>query len=86
MDQKETGQKMELRTVVTWIVVLGTLLIIAGVGLIYLGAVAKALPTGFGVLSTVDPTVREIILIIVLAVIAVIAWAVLPKSRRRGGS
>ncbi len=79
-------QKMPLRTVVTWVVVLGVVIIALGVGLVYLGAVAKALPTGFGVLSNVDPLMRMVILIVVLAIIGVGAWVVMPKHKADGGS
>jgi amino acid permease len=76
----EERRRMDLRTVITWIVVLAVVLVVAGVGLVYLGAVAKALPTGFGVLSNIDPLVRTLILIVVLAVIAVVAWVLMPKG------
>jgi amino acid permease len=78
--------KMELKTVALWIVVLGVIIGVIGVGLVYLGAVAKALPTGFGVLSNVDPIVRMIILIAILAVIAVLAWLAMPKGKSRSGT
>jgi amino acid permease len=76
----EEPRRMDLRTVITWILVVAVVVVIAGVGLVYLGAVAKALPTGFGVLSNVDPMIRTLILIVVLAVIAVGAWLLMPKG------
>ncbi len=72
---------MSGRTVVIWVVLLGVLMIGLGVGLVYLGAVAQALPSGFGVLSNVSPMARMIILIAVLAVIAIGAWIALRRTR-----
>jgi hypothetical protein len=72
---------MQLRTVVTWIVVIGVVMIVAGVGLLYLGAVAKVLPKGLGLFANLPDLVQAVIWIVVLAVIAVGAWVLMPKSR-----
>jgi hypothetical protein len=72
---------MSLRTVVVWIVVIAVIMIAAGVGLLYLGAVAKVLPKGLGLFATLPDLVQAVIWIVVLAVIAVGAWVLMPKAR-----
>lgn len=79
------NKKMPLSTVVTWVVVLGVVIIALGVGLVYLGAVAKALPTGFGVMANVDPLMRMVILIVILAIIGIVAWVLMPKRTSESG-
>jgi hypothetical protein len=74
-------EELELKTVVLWVVVLATVIAAAAIGLVYLAVVAQVLPSGFGVLSTVDPTLRMVILIAVLAAIAVGAWFALLKAK-----
>jgi hypothetical protein len=72
---------MSLRTVVTWIVVVAVVMIVAGVGLVYLGAVAKVLPKGFGLFANLPDLVQAVIWIVVLAVIAIGAWVLMPKAK-----
>jgi H+/Cl- antiporter ClcA len=74
-------EELELKTVVVWVVVLAVVITAAGIGLVYLGFVAQALPSGFGVLSNVDPTLRMVVLIAILAAIAVGAWLALLKVK-----
>jgi H+/Cl- antiporter ClcA len=74
-------QELELKTVVVWVVVLAVVITAAAIGLVYLGVVAQALPSGFGVLSNVDPTLRMVILIAILGAIAVGAWLALLKVK-----
>jgi biotin transporter BioY len=74
-------QNMSLGTVVMWIVVIAVIMIVAGVGLVYLGAVAKVMPTGLGLFSTLPDLVQAIIWIAVLAVIGIGAWFFYPKEK-----
>jgi hypothetical protein len=74
---------MSLRTVVTWIAVVAVVMIVAGVGLLYLGAVAKVLPKGLGLFANLPDLVQAVIWIVVLAVIAVGAWVLMPKTKSR---
>jgi hypothetical protein len=50
-------------------------------GLLWL-AVNGMLPTAAGIGSSLDPNVRTIGMIVILVVLAAIAWFVLPKGRR----
>lgn len=75
-------QRMSLATTVIWIVVIAVVMIAAGVGLLYLGAVAKVMPKGFGLFSTLPDLVQAVIWIVVLAVIAVGAWLIYPKKKK----
>jgi biotin transporter BioY len=74
-------KKMSLRTVVIWIAVVAVVMIAAGVGLLYLGAVAKVLPKGLGLFANLPDLVQAVIWIVVLAVIAVGAWVLMPKAK-----
>jgi amino acid permease len=81
----ENKQRMSMGTVVMWIVIVAVIMIVAGVGLIYLGAVAKVMPKGFGLFATMPDLQRAAILIVILAVIGAGAWFIYPKEKAGGG-
>jgi len=64
-----------------WIVIVAVIMIAAGVGLVYLGAVAKVMPKGLGLFATLPDLERAAILIIILAVIGAGAWFIYPKEK-----
>lgn len=78
-------QRMSAGTVVTWIIVVAVIMIVAGVGLVYLGAVAKVMPKGLGLFSNLPDLVQAIIWIAVLAVIGLGAWFIYPKEKSGSG-
>ena len=77
-------QRMSTSTVVMWIVIVAVIMIAAGVGLVYLGAVAKVMPKGLGLFATLPDLERAAILIIILAVIGAGAWFIYPKEKAAG--
>jgi hypothetical protein len=70
----------ESKGIVWQVVIISVILIAVASGLLWM-AVRGMLPTAAGIGSTLDPNVRTIGTIIILAVVAVIAWVALPKQR-----
>jgi hypothetical protein len=71
----------ENKGIVGQVVIIGIILIAVAGGLLWL-AVNGMLPTAAGLGSGLDPNVRTIGMIVILAVLAGIAWFVLPKGSR----
>ena len=72
----------ENKGIVGQVVIIGVILIAIAGGLLWM-AVNGMLPTAAGIGSGLDPNVRTIAMIVILAVIAGIAWIALPKGSRR---
>lgn len=72
----------ESKGIVGQVVIISVVLIAIAGGLLWL-AVNGMLPTAAGIGSGLDPNVRTIGMIVVLAIIAGIAWFMLPKGSRR---
>lgn len=72
----------ENKGIVGQVIVIGVILIAVAGGLLWM-AVNGMLPTAAGLGSGLDPNVRTIAMIVILAVIAGVAWMVLPKGSRR---
>jgi hypothetical protein len=71
----------ENKGIVGQVVIIGIILIAIAGGLLWL-AVNGMLPTAAGIGSTLDPNVRTVGIIVILAVLAAVAWFALPKGRR----
>jgi hypothetical protein len=71
----------ENKGIVGQVVIIGVILIAVAGGLLWL-AVNGMLPTAAGIGSGLDPNVRTIGMIVILAVLAAVAWFILPKGRR----
>ncbi len=72
----------ENKGIVGQVIIIGVILIAVAGGLLWM-AVNGMLPTAAGLGSGLDPNTRTIAMIVILAVIAGVAWMVLPKSSRR---
>lgn len=70
----------EDKGIVWQVVTIGAILIALASGLLWLG-VRGMLPTAAGIGSSLDPNIRTIGIIVILAVVALIAWLALPKGR-----
>lgn len=71
----------ENKGIVGQIVVVSIVLLVLASGLLWMG-VNGMLPTAAGIGSELDPNVRTVAIIVILAVIAAGAWFVLPKGSR----
>ena len=71
----------ENKGIVGQVIVIGLVLIAVAGGLLWL-AVNGMLPTAAGIGSSLDPNVRTVGMIVILVVLAAVAWFVLPKGRR----
>jgi sterol desaturase/sphingolipid hydroxylase (fatty acid hydroxylase superfamily) len=71
----------ENKGIVGQIVIVSVVLLALASGLLWL-AVNGMLPTAAGIGSGLDPNVRTLAIIVILALIAAGAWFVLPKSGR----
>jgi hypothetical protein len=71
----------ESKGIVWQVVIIGVILIALASGLLWM-AVRGMLPTAAGIGSTLDPNVRTVGIIVILAVVALLAWLALPKGRR----
>jgi zinc transporter ZupT len=71
----------ENKGIVGQVIIIGVILIAVAGGLLWL-AVNGMLPTAAGIGSSLDPNVRTIGMIVILAVLAAVAWLILPKGRR----
>jgi hypothetical protein len=72
----------ESKGIVGQVIVISVILIAIAGGLLWM-AVNGMLPTAAGLGSGLDPNVRTVGMIVVLAIIAGIAWFMLPKGSRR---
>jgi hypothetical protein len=70
----------ESKGIVTQVIIISVVLIAIAGGLLWL-AVNGMLPTAAGIGSSLDPNVRTIGMIVILGVLAAIAWFALPKGR-----
>jgi hypothetical protein len=71
----------ENKGIVRQVIIIGIVLIAVAGGLLWL-AVNGMLPTAAGIGSSLDPNVRTIGMIVILVVLAAIAWFIMPKGRR----
>ena len=71
----------ESKGLIGQVIVISLILIAIAGGLLWL-AVNGMLPTAAGIGSGLDPNVRTVGMIVILAVIAGIAWFALPKRSR----
>jgi hypothetical protein len=71
----------ENKGIVGQVVIIGVILIAIAGGLLWM-AVNGMLPTAAGIGSGLDPNVRTIGIIVILLVLAGVAWFALPKGRR----
>ncbi len=71
----------ESKGIITQVIIISVILIAIAGGLLWM-AVNGMLPTAAGIGSNLDPNVRTVGMIVALAVLAAIAWFVLPKGRR----
>ena len=71
----------ESKGIVGQVVITGVILIAVAGGLLWM-AVNGMLPTAAGIGSGLDPNVRTVGMIVILAVLAGIAWFALPKGSR----
>lgn len=74
--------EQEGKGIVGTVVIVSVVLVALGGGLVWLGAQGM-LPAAVGIGSGLDPNVRMIGLIVILAIIALVAWKALPKGQRR---
>lgn len=72
----------ENKGIVGQVVIISVVLIAVAGGLLWM-AVNGMLPSAAGLGSGLDPNVRTIAMIVILAVIAGVAWMVMPKGSRR---
>ena len=70
----------ENKGIVAQVIIISVVLIAIAGGLLWL-AVNGMLPTAAGIGSSLDPNVRTIGMIVILGVLAAIAWLALPKGR-----
>jgi hypothetical protein len=70
----------ENKGLITQVIIISVVLIAIAGGLLWL-AVNGMLPTAAGIGSSLDPNVRTIGMIVILGVLAAIAWFALPKGR-----
>jgi zinc transporter ZupT len=72
----------ESKGLIGQVIVISVVLIAIAGGLLWM-AVNGMLPTAAGIGSGLDPNVRTVAMIVILAVIAGVAWVVMPKGSRR---
>jgi hypothetical protein len=70
----------ESKGIITQVIIISVILIAIAGGLLWL-AVNGMLPTAAGIGSSLDPNVRTVGMIVILGVLAAIAWFALPKGR-----